>query len=94
MAYLTCSSDDLRVPLRAMRRFLFTTACVRGEVAGHAQREAGPISRPAIGSRSMQQVACCDAIDVGKTSSRVRLWVETCEKFEQALVGAVCNRDR
>jgi hypothetical protein len=42
----------------------------------------------------MQQVARCNAIDVGKTSSRVRLWVETCQKFEQALMGMVCNRDR
>jgi hypothetical protein len=42
----------------------------------------------------MQQVACCNAIDVGKTSSRVRLWVETGQQLNQALMGAVCNRDR
>jgi hypothetical protein len=42
----------------------------------------------------MQQVARCNAIDVGKTSRRVGLWVETCQQLEQALVGAICNRYR
>src|ERR1700756_2360670 len=42
----------------------------------------------------MQQVARCNTIDVGKTPSRGRLWVETCQQREQALMGAVRNRDR
>jgi hypothetical protein len=42
----------------------------------------------------MQQVARRDPVDVGKASSRIRLRIETGQQLEQALMGAVCNRDR
>jgi hypothetical protein len=42
----------------------------------------------------VQQVACRDAIDVGEPSIRLRVRVESCQQFEQAMVGAVCDRNR
>jgi hypothetical protein len=42
----------------------------------------------------MQQIARCNAIDVGKTSRRARLRVDTGQEFQQPLMGMIGNRDR
>jgi hypothetical protein len=45
-------------------------------------------------TRSMPEVARCDTIEVGETVVRAGSKIEACDEVEQALMGAIRDRDR
>jgi hypothetical protein len=42
----------------------------------------------------MPEIARCNAIEVGQPAVRASLKIEACDQVEQAMIGAICDRDR